>query len=341
MSSYIVMNNYGLDFLYPLSDETEPVFAFETKSYQFKTNGDALFALGNKKLTVTNINGNVEYVLLCPFKNPVLKLNKGYSLVYDEGGKGLSLYRGADTLIEMSLSDEIIFANINKNGYVTVASKAKGYKGQLGVYNLHGELIYQWMISEHYIVEADLSGDNKLLAVSLLSYNNEARANKLFFVDVTTAEILAECTTSELVVDAQWSSDSTVRAVSENAIACYNAQGECLWSTDFMGASLHAYAFAENGHFALSLSGSRNNSVISVYDAKGELSGQYESTNEIRELSVYKNLLAFIEDTNVIKLDFKAQEILAKEKPAGALRLLAARKGVLVLDNKAAYYIKD
>ena len=142
-----------------------------------------------EKLIVTDKKGTEFQNTPLGFRKPMLSTNGRHILVYDNGGTGLMVADSFSVLFEMQAEDPIISAKMNDNGSIVVVTRGEGYLSKVYVYDASFKEIYRYRSLNRYILDADISKDGKVIAVSAMDIEGDEMVSEILYFKLNKEEI--------------------------------------------------------------------------------------------------------------------------------------------------------
>ena len=179
--------------------------------------------------------------------------------------------------------DAVLSVSMNKHGYVALTTAAAGYKGLVSVYDSAGKLLYQWWSGSGYVLDAELSPDNKLLAV--LCAENGGGQLHVFRLDSETERSVTPFP-DELPFDLAFLDSDELCAVSQAAMTFLTADGTVKEHFVFGDYYLMDYEFGDS--FAavyVSAYRSGGGGYLESFSPSGELLAVKEQEHDVTSLS--------------------------------------------------------
>ena len=155
----------------------------------------------------------------------------------------------------VNFENDCITASTNNNGWVTAILKNKGYRAQVAVYNNEGKLQYSWNSANNNVISAELSDDNKTLAVAQIDSISSAEANgviSLFDITTDAKPYCGKNTGENIATYIRWSGNSLICVGSDDTF-CIDKSGKDIYSYKYPGEMVYfnaktddLFAFAIN-----------------------------------------------------------------------------------------------
>ena len=124
-----------------------------------------LFSNGGKKI-FSSVHG---------FSSPIMATSQTRAILFDQGKTAAIIYNISGVVDKVESKDEIITADISKNGEYALVTKSDSYASSVKVYNRHGKSIYSINFAKDMVNNVDIASSGKKIAVSTLN----AEAGKL------------------------------------------------------------------------------------------------------------------------------------------------------------------
>lgn len=319
-----------------LEDESEP-FTYENgSSLCFAAAGDGFAVASTSGIQLLDSAGRTVVKEICSMGTPAVSACKSAALFFDIGGSGCTLAKFDGSCLELDVGESVISASMNSSGYFVVISETSGSKGLVQVFDSVGQLLYQWYSGSGYALKAQLSPDNKRLAVlcaetsgsfiHILRLNSETELTKysypgqlLFDLNFMTSGEICAISDSALYFQDIDSDESAVYSFDNKYLGCYDLSG-----SGFVAVYLSDYTAGTAG------------SLISV-DSSGSALGSAAISGNLISISANgKQLLACSSGnislySNTMELQ-KSEDTLITAKQA----LLRQKGDVLLLSSYSA-----
>ncbi|MEG0614233.1 MAG: DUF5711 family protein [Oscillospiraceae bacterium] len=91
--------------------------------------------------------------------NPIMRTNGRKALLYDIGGKEISLESKYKTVYTKKLDEPIVMARLGSNDYAAVVTKNDKVSSVLTIYDNSGDWIYKWPCAEGKIIDVTFVDD--------------------------------------------------------------------------------------------------------------------------------------------------------------------------------------
>lgn len=277
------------------SDKTES-FYYEGQDVKILDDGLAIVSVNG--IEVLDENGEESLISSFTMERPAIESNGTQAVAYDIGGNVAKTFNKSAILNTIDTDGEIISASMNAAGWLAVSTRENLYTTSVTVYNDKGLGAYKWYSGQGYILTAEISDDNKNLAVLVAG---EKGSDVVFFRLNSEEEQHRFTLSGEMMFDMHYLSDGSAAALTENSLIIIDKNGEESGRYDFSDKYLDTYCFGDDDNTVISLSDSKvgSSGSISVIDTKGDVSGTAEKKGKVRALSALGNYLAVLGDDSV------------------------------------------
>ena len=261
-------------------------FTYETGTEQvFARAGEGLAVASSSSAQLLNAKGQTVFKQAVSFDLPAVFACEELALFCDLAGTGCIV---ADAEGESRTPDtgghEILTASMNENGWFTVVTEEPGYKGLVSVYDPACGKHYEWWSGTGYVLKAEVSPDNKTLAVLTV----EQTGTMLRFFALNSETALSElCLAETLVYDLSYLDASTVRAVGDEGLYVVNRDGTIRSRYALDGRYLLDYDFGSTSFTALFVSDYRGGAggTLLTLDSRCEVLGSQELERDVVSMS--------------------------------------------------------
>lgn len=257
-------------------------YLFDTSSGQcFASVGEGFAVATASSFELLDENGQVAASRLVQMETPAIAACSQYAVFYDIGGLNIAAAFFDGSVRELTPGGTIISAVVSANGYLALTTESPGYRGLVTVYDPKLEPIYEWYSSSAWVISAEVSPDDRSLAV--LSYTTSGSEVRLFSLSSDVQK--AAFTVNKLLLDAHWFSSTQLCAFSADQAFFFDNAG--LWTNtyDFEGRFLNGTAFGDGFVvFALSKYRAASTCTLVSCSANGRELGTAELQGELLSL---------------------------------------------------------
>jgi hypothetical protein len=204
--------------------------------------------------------------------------------VFDIGGTSVRVFDNSQILAAFDTEDRLISASLNRNGWFCVCEQdSGGYRGSVLVYNEEGRNVYKASIASGYVVSAELSRDNRYLAILTVSEDG----GRVIFYNLSGEEAIGTYRLPDaLILDIRFTQRGDLLAVTPQELLLIDRDGVGGEVYGFDGARLGGYAL-DGGFIALHLLdyGVGYRGRLVTLTTEGKPLREYDSDKEIVAMS--------------------------------------------------------
>ncbi|MCL2628616.1 MAG: DUF5711 family protein [Oscillospiraceae bacterium] len=307
----------------------------------FANAGGHVAAVGSLGLQMLSPDGQEVYRHAFRASAPAITENNGFFIAYDIGGTSAFVFNTAGILSSIDTDGIIVSASVNKNGWFCIVTQARGmHRGTVSVYNSNGDLVYLVNIGVGFTLAAELSPDNKNLAIlsmaeigSRITFYNGIDAHKDDPDNVYNF-------TNEIVIDIDFISSLNLLAISTQALHLvdFSNDASAKLLKDFDGKRLAGYTHNDR-YIAVHLydySIGYSGSTVTL-DFNAEVLGETEFSLEIISMVFSRNTLMILRSDGLMFFNHTLEEY-----PAPVIDILATAAGrVLAISDDMALVAND
>lgn len=159
--------------------------AEEHNIYAFKEN---IYILKDNNLKIYNKNGSEEGTLEVSVSNPIFQSDGDYLCIVEKNGKKLYVFNNKNILWQKDFENNISDIEINSNGYLAVSLTGTIYKTIIQVFDNKGKDLFTTFISSTYVVDMELSEDNKYLAIAEANFSGIILQSNVKIISIDKAK---------------------------------------------------------------------------------------------------------------------------------------------------------
>ena len=294
-------------------------FIFDAASEKDLASFDGGLAVASMAgLEVIDRYGDTSFSETIELAKPTVTTGGDSGAVYDLGGYNLKLFDRSGVVKSLTAKGKIISARLNANGWLTLCTQESGFKGLVTVYNAKGNEVYNWETVKGYTLSAEVSPNNKKLAVLTLA---EDGSRIVFFELNSTEEKSASTLSATLVTEIAYINGDSVLAVSENMLTVVNEDGSSNTLIDYAGKYLAGYSIDSHNFTALVLNDylvGDQGSIVTV-DRSGKTLGTFMTDRKVLSLSADGDYLAVLFSDGLVIYDENLEEYASFGETTGAV----------------------
>jgi hypothetical protein len=298
--------------------------------------GGHLAAAGTLGIQVFDAQGNETLRDALRMDAPAIRAQSGRAIVFDIGGSAVRVFDSVQVLAALETEDRLVSASINRNGWFCVCEQASGgYKGNVLVYNEQGRNVYVASIASGYVLSAELSRDNRYLAILTVSDDG----GRVIFYSLSGEDPIGTYLLPDaMILDIRFTQRGDLLAVTPQELLRIGRDGSGSTLYAFDGARLGGYAL-DGGFLAIHLLdyGVGYRGRLVTLDADGRLLREYASDKEIVAMSVGAGELAVLRSDGPVLYSAGSDEMPLYGQSAATTGL----SGIVALGGGAALAAGD
>lgn len=300
LSMHNIINFIKYEIFNLNSDERFPVeLQGETVTPgNFQRMGQDLCYVSNSKLQTLNNYGVSMLTTQHGYSSPVLVCSDKYSLVYNLGGTGFQINSLDDHEYTGTAENNIVVADIVKNGTYALVTQSDGYLSKLYVYDDDNDKIFAYSFADYYITAVSLKSNGKMAVVSGISALNGSEIASLYVLDFTRSSPVQFVELEDTIIyEVQYLGGTYAAAIGSNGAYVINTGNGSVNHTPYEGKTLTAYTFnTDTDTFSVSLSrsGDGRNCDIYSFSSDGSLSKSFSTDLKVISISSYKSRVALL-----------------------------------------------
>lgn len=190
--------------------------------------------LSNHNLSIYNALAEKEKDFSINITNPLFEANGKYLAIADKKGKKVYLIKDTNILWQTDVDGEINKITMNKNGYMAVSILQTSNKAAVVVYNTQGKEMFKTHLSNSYIMDTDISNDNKYLGIAEVNMTGTSIQSNVKIVSFEKVEVDADNSiiynkpseTGRLMIGIKYNSNGELICMYEDGITKIKNQKE-------------------------------------------------------------------------------------------------------------------
>ncbi len=274
-----------------------------------KPQGNHLFLVSTTNFECYNNNGKNIFSYQHGYQSPIASISDARTLLYDQSGKNYSIYNLSREIIRSQTENEILCANISRNGSYAIATLSDSYSSQVTVYNGKNENVFTWFCSDYIINSVVLSPNGKTLAVSAFSAANGAFVSKVYILKFDSATPKAEFNYDGLVLSLNPSGTKGFTCVLENSVDfmtwrnnktnTFSTEDNILLSTNYKANTLIVFGRLAN----------KNENNVIIFNAQGKQKHSFLFSGIIDAIQYKGTNIYILSENNVYHYSVKGELI--------------------------------
>lgn len=279
---FVIFMNYSKIENYVNNKQWEvitPVATISLDKYmQSRGCGDKLLVVDNDKISIYSNSNIDEFKETINFKEVVIGSEGDYCVVGEKNGSKLLLFNEKGKVWDFDVNGEILAVSVNKNGYVVCIFAKSGYKSLVKAINPNGEELFTNYLASTYALDADISSDNKHLAIAEVNTDGITIEPDIKIVDVNNATDSGYTTikldNGSLILDVEYTDKGELLVLQDNKISRININNEVSTVREYDSSQI-SYISIENDSAPIMIE--KNDTgifsteyVLKIYDTKDE-----------------------------------------------------------------------
>ena len=270
------------------------------------------------------------------FTKPAMFKRGDYLLVCDLGGRAAFVMKGAKPVWEDTLAGGIVNASINGGGYTSFVLDATGYRNSVRVFAPMGRHLFDWIVADDYVLNADISPTGRELVINRLKTAGISICSSLEFLDMKSEPFRAiDSDEEDVFLNARYLEDGSLAAVTEDMFYLYSDTGENMIAEKFD----HIMAVCEFPRKKAIVAARRNNRAVLMQYGADAPKGQVLTIAEqpVANMTADNEYLFVNYGNEVTAINEKGKTVSRLTPDSEALYGGASEKiGVLVVTKKSA-----
>ena len=270
-----------------------------TQKVEIITYEDKMLWISNQGIKAINLHNQVDWEINESFKKPIVTSKGKYVLVSDNNN--LRLYQESKILWSKTAEGIISKIKLNKNGYVIAMVQKDSTNGQILGFNVKGQLIIKKdYIDQSYLVNVDISGDNKkVVALSITSDKSRVSSKIDIFeikssTDVNSKPISDISKEDTLVTDVKIFDNGNIVLVADDKIIILDSAGKNKNVKDFGESKVYRADISSGSYIVLEVNGTIKSNLlenksreIQVLDSDGKIQGEgVKITSPVQNMNI-------------------------------------------------------
>lgn len=131
-------------------------------------NSSNLIVVGNNYVHGYAPNGKENFDINVSLKNAVTAAEGDYCIIGERDASKVYMINSNAKIWDLDVQGTILDVSVNKNGYAAIIYKQVGYKSLIKIVKPSGEELFTTYLASNYAIDAEVSNDNKTLAIAEL-----------------------------------------------------------------------------------------------------------------------------------------------------------------------------
>jgi len=322
-----------------------PVFTVDEYSFEvgrdraFAHTGGFIASVGSLGVQVLDSDGRETLRDSFRASSPAIIEAGDRFLAFDIGGGSVRVFNASQILSSIEAEGAVVSASINQNGWFCVVAQDRvSTRGTVTVYNALGAGTYEVNMASGIAFSAQLSPDNKNLAILNLI---KAGSRITFYHGIDTSKDDPDFQfdyPDGLIIDIKYLTNTDLLAISTDSLFIVDRSGNSKTLYTFSGKRLGGYALCDE-FITLHLYdyGIGHSGRLLTLSLDGVILGEMESDREIVSVSAHGNSLAILRSDGITFFNKNLEQL----PISGDNISVTAANRVLMLSEDAALATSD
>lgn len=321
----------------PAKNENVPVALNGASNYKFANMDSKVVSVSETMYRGYDKKGKLLWETPIQMQNPQVTVRGKYVLINETGAKKIQLYKENKKIFESKCQENIISADLSKNGDVIAVTEKKYYKGEVVVFNNEGKLIFAWDSGAYNVLDVAISQDRKV-AVSLLNTDTGADSYVLC-MDVNGKEkYKTELFKNSIIFDLEFNGEG-LNAIADDRCIGISSKGKTSWEHSYDGKTITNYDVAANGSKLILLEDGGVGEIM-VISAKGKKYDPIKTGTIPDSVCIKSDYIAYNSGRDVIVTNFKGKSVRRASCGADIRQIHAIEKGKIFCVYSSSVQVK-
>ena len=291
-----------------------------TQGCEYKSYKNSVIYADNKRVICFDPDMSIRHQTDILLENPRIRTNGLGAIVYSTGDIKALVISGYDKQKVVEFDEKLIDASVTSDAGYTLITEKAGYKSGIKAYDLNNELLYE-RNTNNDVTDAVISKDKKVLIVSSIETIGNSLCSKISFYDTTHKEtVIKEIIVENNLISELYCHDNRVVAIGYNYSVCYNLNGVEIWNVKYPEKELKIYDISDEGNIAFvfnRFNSKQSESVVEIYGFNGKKTGTYESSENIRYISLNNGYCLVTQSGKTVLINNNGKLCKTKENAIG------------------------
>ena len=255
-------------------------------------NGNTVSLCGTNGLYVIGRDGSDSASFITAFPNPLMSVSDYGTAAASKNGKEFYVLDKNGASRKILTEHPILNIKLSDGGYTAAIMDQPGYNGAVTVYDKKGTALFNWHAGKSNLIDASVSKNGRLLAVSCTDFSQNTLNCRLLLFDITkSSKAFSTIEFGDNLVSSVSFSGNKIFCVGDRAFVCCSSSGKEKWHLDYGGKLLNFYDVSEKNNlvFALGTSSLDRNMSVMSYTSGGRLRGTYSGEFDTSFICTTKN----------------------------------------------------
>lgn len=267
----------------------------------------SIYVASRNTVTCYDLSGSKSKENVLNFASLGVKTSAGYAIVYDRQGTSFALMKAEKIVYEGKTGDGeyINSAFVCDNGNFLIASRSSKAAGMLTYYSKSGEMLFQWLCANEYIVNCAVSENGDNLVCSGISAKSGEMYTTVYYFDTHKTQNNKEYTFDEAVsIDCFFVGNRNVVCVCQDRriLIDFSKEDYTPVEKEYVSTILkQASDKAGNTAVVQKKDDSFDKSFLSVYDSHNNISYECDLPDDIKDICILSSKVYVLTDDAIYK----------------------------------------
>ncbi len=314
-----------------VSQSSYPVNLTSSDNAAFGSISGNIYALTDLDFSVVNpSNGEVKLNFEHRFANPVIDVNGGYAVLYDQGGLAYSLNNASETVYNDKTDNPILCAAVSQSGVVALATTSDNAKTTIRVYSRSLDEKFSFDVSFGYVSALAIDSKGTRIAFAAVNSENAKLKTVVYTMNISDDEPRGQFEYSaSSVVDLQFDS-SNIYIVGDDFVSVVTSLKKEHKVLEQGSMNLISYCYDSSNRLVVAYSefDGANNSAVSVIKSSGKVYSSKSDLPETRQVTASSSIITILSGNELISYkasDFEEKKRLIASESYSAIQQMSSK----------------
>jgi hypothetical protein len=286
------------------ADESAYPFTIDSsRNTHIYSMSDKLAVLTDTSMTILNpSDAEVLYTFNHGYSNPIIKYSSSYYCIFDQGANRLRLDTTSDNVYETKTDNQILTADVSRNGTVIYATKSDDAKSTVYVYSKALKKLMQFDVSSGYVVSVAIDSSGKKCAYAVVNSQDAKLVTTIYTINVGDDSERAsfEYVDSNLM-DLHYSNSGSLYFVGTDCVSVITSQKKINEIYKQGSVNTISYCYTSDGElvYAYSDYNESSDNTVAYVNSKGKIKNTFSVNQKVEYISSSSNEICVLFSDNV------------------------------------------
>ncbi|NSW90019.1 MAG: hypothetical protein HPY74_04910 [Firmicutes bacterium] len=244
-------------------------------------------------ITAMDKKGNKQWSITVKMNEPMLKTKGQNLLVADIGGRQAFVMDTKGLKWEETFEGDIINADINQKGFITVVHELEKYKGIVKVFSPEGQEIFRRSIIDTFVFSSEVLPSGETVIIHSIDVSGMSAASYIEFTDLLGNPFAALSPCENHVYPFVWAlEDDSFAIVNDTSIIYFDKNRSEVWKKEYK--RVYSTGVIDDRVFIAAVSSveGANACKIVLINKAGNIVKDYQLGEEVYNISTYHDTAA-------------------------------------------------